>query len=196
MTIGSGYCTLDELKDRLGVDDNADDAALASVVNAVSRWIDQDRNRRFYTTTNDETRYFTAKNSDRVVIDDLISLTTLKTDFDGDGTYETTWTATDYRLGPANLTPKLEISRRVYGSYYFPIFDDGVQVVGKFGYVSTTPAAIKEACLLVAMRVFGRKDMLYGVSGSADLGTLQAIANLGSDGEVKALLNSVPRRVI
>ena len=37
-------------------------------------------------------------------MDDLLSVTTLKTDEDGDRTYEITWATTDYDLMPYNAT--------------------------------------------------------------------------------------------
>lgn len=199
MAISNGYCTLVELKSRLGISDATDDTALENVVTAVSRWIDEDRGRRIYSASG-ETRYYTAEDSSFVPVDDLLSLTSLATDEDGDGTYERTWASTDYHLEPYNAPlhskPYTYISRSPLSNYTFPTVRKGIKLVGTFGFASTTPPAIKEACLLVSMRVFHRKDLLYGVSGSADLGTLQAIADLGSDGEVKALLNSVPKRIL
>jgi len=199
MTVSNGYCSLSELKARLtGLDDTTDDAALENVIIAVSRWIDRDRNRRIIAAT--ETRYYSTEHTSRCTIDDLLSITTLKTDDNGDGVYETTWASTDYRLYPYNAgldgRPYLEIETRPFCSYNFTTLPGAIQVVGSFGYAANVPSAIREACILVSLRVFGRKDLLYGISGSADLGTLQAIASLGNDGEVKALLAAVPRRVI
>lgn len=100
--------------------------------------------------------------------------------------------------------PYTHIETTPLGAFRFPVHPltttrrSRIQVTGAFGYstLATVPQAIKEACLLVSMRVWGRKDLLYGVSGSADLGTLQAITSLGSDGEAQALLNTVKRRAI
>jgi hypothetical protein len=64
MAITNGYVTLPELKARLYSanpnmqQDPLDDAGLERVIEAVSRWIDADRGRRFYAAT--ETRYYTA----------------------------------------------------------------------------------------------------------------------------------------
>src|SRR3990172_4276833 len=141
ITITNGYLTLAELKSHPALDidanDNVDDTRLEGVIEGVSRWIDQDRKRRFFTTGSDETRYFTTEVSHRCVIEDLISMTTLKTDFDGDGTYETIWATTDYRLFPYNGSlngePYIAIEQRPYSVNTFPTYPGAVQVIGKFG---------------------------------------------------------------
>lgn len=200
MTITNGYCTVNELKSRLMIGNAteavnpADNSQYESVIEAVSRAIDALKNREFFATT--ATRYFTADSTDRCKIDDLLSLTTLKTDSDGDGVFETTWTTADYQLFPYNHTPKMEIDTSIRGSYDFPLEPGAVQVVGSFGYSSTTPKAIAEACLLGCMRVWGRKDLLYGVSGSAEFGTVRVMVNLQKDGEFMTLLNTIPTRII
>lgn len=200
MSITNGYTTVSALKARLlngnydAQFDPTDNDAFENVIEAVSRAIDRIKNRQFFAVT--ATRYFTAENSQRVKIDDLLSLTTLKTDFDGDGTYETTWTTADYRLFPYNQTPYMEINTRPNSGYVFPLDDGAVQVVGSFGYSSTTPDIISEACLLASMRLWSRKDLIYGVAGSAELGTLQVVASLKKDAELMLLLDSIPTRIV
>ena len=209
MAIVNGYTDLDSLKKRLYsanpnmVEDPTDDVALENVIEAVSRFIDSPLglNRVFYATT--ATRYFTPRTNMRVVIDDLLSVTTLKTDFDGDGTYETTWATTDYRLNPMNKTPKIEIQKTPFGVNYFPTIDGegveaSVQVVGSFGYcaIADRPETITEACILGAMRVWGRKDLTFGISGSAELGSQQAVVALKNDSEFMSMLKSVAKRLI
>ena len=197
MTITNGYCALTDLEYESG--DTPDNARLESIIEAVSRAIDQIKLRRFFTTAADETRYFTAGHRHRCIIDDLLTITSLKTDEDGDGTFETTWTTSDYNLlprdGGASQRPWLEVSKKPIGSYLFPLHDDAVQVTGKFGYSTTTPLPIKEACILGVSRVRGRKNMPYGVSGSAELGTLQIVAKLKNDGEFMLLLDSISGRL-
>lgn len=201
MSITNGYCTLSDLRNELGITDSDDDRKLESVIEAVSRAIDSERGRRFYAAT--ETRYYGATSADYVITDDLLSITTLKTDEDADGTYERTWTTSDYTLLPFNAAtdgkPYIKVQRAPLGSYYFPteyaaLEYKGVQITGSFGYSSTAPAAIKRACLLMGMRVFKRKDMIFGTSGNASLGTVEAIIPLFKDGEFQRLLNTVKKR--
>lgn len=201
--ITNGYCTLAEIKARLDITDTKDDASLESVVGAASRWIDSRTGKRFYTVT--ETRTYTTYLDWLVEIDDLVSLTSLKTDPAGDGTYTYVWAAADYRLYPYNAVvngqPYTAIEVAQGGAYRFSTcfaLRPRIQVAGSFGYSAITaiPPAIKEACILASMRIWGRKDLVFGISGSAELGTLQAITSLGSDGELKALLSTVKRRAI
>ncbi len=158
--------------------DPTDDAIIESVVEAVSRWIDNDTGRRFYTTAADETRYYTHDGGDRFQCpDDIVSITTLGTDDDGDRTYENTWTVTtDYDLEPYNASldgmPYTSIRVTPTGRYGFPTVRHGVKIVGKFG-LAAVPKPIKEACLLLTQRVFKRKDAVFGVFGSVQTGMVR-----------------------
>lgn len=196
--------------------DQKDDAGLESVITAASRLIDADRGRRFYTA--EETRIYSACYGGMIEIDDLVTLTSLKTDPSGDGSFPNTWATADYRLAPynalANGEPYTWIETRQGGAYSFPggvgVYDPVinynldaprpsqplVQVTGLFGYSTVAPPAIKEACILVALRLWQRKDLTYGIAGSAEMGTLQAIVRLGSDGELMGLLSTIKKRVI
>lgn len=198
------------------VNDQKDDTGLESVITAASRMIDSKTGTRFYTVS--ETRTYSTRFGWQVDIDDLVTLTSLKTDPSGDGTFPYTWAAADYRLCPANAPadgePYRWIETRPGGAYSFPPSVNAygvvintnyrnpiqlqplVQVTGAFGYATTAPAAIKEACLLIAMRLWRRKDLTFGIAGSAEMGTLQAITKLMSDGELQALLSTVKKRVI
>lgn len=149
---GTLYCSIVELKDELGpITDTLDDAALERIIAAVSRQLDVYCGRRFYAAT--QTRYFTATCSDHVWVDDMLSVTTLKTDTDGDRVYETTWTTSDYQLEPINAQlesqplPYERICTKPLGSHSFPTGEHDIQVVGSFGYATTTPSTIKLACL-------------------------------------------------
>lgn len=196
MTITNGYATLLELKERLfptGLSDTHDDPALEQVITGVSRWIDAYCRRRFYAAS--ETRYFTAADRKLCFVEDLLTVTTLSTDEDGDRTYETTWTATDYDLEPYNAAlegqaaPYTHIRVAPNGTHYFPSTRKGVKIVGSFGYASTTPPLVKEACLLQSIRTFKRKDAPFGVAGSAEMGQLVVIPKL--DPDVAMMLRSL-----
>jgi hypothetical protein len=106
-------------------------------------------------------------------VDDLVSVTTLKTDEDGDGVFERTWATTDYFLYPYNAAlygaPYTQIKRTVNGAYYFPRFGRYVQIVGTFGY-SVVPAAVRQACIIIAAKLFKRREAIFGVAGSAEMG--------------------------
>jgi hypothetical protein len=179
MTITHGYCTLAEIKSRLGIEtaDTADDTKLESIIEASSRWIDNYCGRVFYATS--ATRHYTARFGDLLSVDDIVSsgsavgVTTLKTDDYGDRTYPTTWATTDYDLLPTNGSPLgvpyTDIKLTYVGNNQFPVgVTAGVQIAGVFGYGYTAPPPIKEACLLASMRLFKRKDAVFGVVGSGE----------------------------
>ncbi len=203
-TVTNGYVTLTELKNHIQANGGggftaADDDNLSIAINAASRWIDRQKHTSFY--ARDETRYFTAKYGDLLYVDDLLSVTTLKTDDNADGTYETTWATTDYVLEPRNAAlgsepqPYRQIRYNVNGDYSFPVnVRDGVQIVGSWGYASSAPAAIKQATLLMAHRLWKRKDAIFGVAGTAALGITMVQAKITTDTDIMTLLDSIGER--
>ena len=169
------YATLAEFKAAVGITDTTDDSALQAVLDATDTLIDLycDRKTGFGTAT--ETRYYTAEDYQYVLTDDLVSVTTLQTDDDANGTYETTWTAgTDYVLAPVNAAldgfPYTEIDTSVSWPRNFPkdVYI-GVKVVGVFGFPSV-PAAVKQAEIIQANAVWSSRTAPFSVIGSADLG--------------------------
>jgi hypothetical protein len=183
MAITNGYCTLSELKARLSITDNTDDTILENVIEAASRVIDSDCNTRFYAAN--ETRYYSAEAPGVVVVDDLLSVSALATDDGLDYTFSITWATTDYLLFPFNATPYREIRVKQNGAKLFPrsSYAGLVKVTGSFGYSSTTPDAINEACLILSARYFKRKDAIFGVTGVPELGTFQLMGQLKKDSE-------------
>jgi len=191
MAITNGYTTLTDFKKRIEIDDSLDDGKLETVITAASRFIDNLASRRFYAAT--DTRYYTAELADFLQIDDLLSVTTLKTDNDGDRTYENTWATTDYDLRPFNATldgwPYRWIETTPNGDYRFPTIAKGVELKGSFGFASTTPAPIEEACILVANRIIKRADTPLGVSAEFALGQQAVIVKeLRADPDIMALI--------
>lgn len=198
MAITNGYLTLSELKGWLDISDTNDDAQLELAIEAASRAIDEFCGRRFWQAS--ETRYYTAC-GDVVRVDDLVSISTLKTDAAGDGTFETTWASGDYTLEPFNAAvegrPYLKVSRSRVGSYAFPRAARGVEIVGTFGWPSV-PTEVKQACVMQAHRFFrvGREAAmgiahLAGVDG---VGGMRLTSRLSPD--VQVLLADLRRNVV
>jgi len=185
------YATASDLKARLGISDTQDDAIISAVLTAVSREIDDWTGRRFYAAS--ETRYFTATDSYLVWLDDVLSISELATDDAGDRLYSTTVSSSDYDLEPYNAAldgkPYSRI-RLINGS--LPTCARAVKVTGSFGYASTTPPVIKEACLIQSGRIFGRKNAPFGVVGAPDIGQMMLRGQL--DPDVKVMLQ--PYRLI
>lgn len=118
----------------------------------------------------------------------LISVTTLKSDTDGDGTYDTTWDpALDYRLGPLNReTKRMVLVNNVTGRYEFPLGQSRMQIAGSWGIVEdgVTPHPIRRATLLLAMIYYRRPS---NAPNSQGLGG--AAARIGyTDMDVAAIL--------
>jgi len=198
------YGTLASLKARLGIDDTTDDAILAAVLEAVSRWVDMECGRHFYKSAAG-VRYYTAEFPDLLFVDDLTAVTTLKTDEDGDRVYERTWAATDYDLLPFNAQqqsqpqPFTRIEVTPNGLYSFPIgLAKAVQLTADLGYVTgastAAPGPILEATLLQSERIFKRKDAIFGVVGSAELGQLMVIPRI--DPDVKLMLRPFVKMLV
>jgi hypothetical protein len=180
MAITNGYCSLADLKAALRVQDSIDDSLLELAIESASREIDGYCERVFYSTTG--TRVYAPTNVFTVTTDDIISVTTLKSSSDG-VTYDITWATSDYQLEPLNgvagglVTPFTRI--RATGNYLMPSFSVGtfyelealIQVVGVFGW-SAVPAAIRQATVILAMRLFKRLDAPLGMI-SNDLGSMR-----------------------
>lgn len=171
------YVALSEFKAAIGIGtaDTTDDTALQSVLDATDALIDNYTDRRQGFGTASETRYYTADDFKYVLIDDLVSITALTTDDNGDGTYPTTWTAgTDYNLAPGNAAldgwPYTEIDASVTYPRSFPkgVYR-GVKVQGVFGWPAV-PNAVKQAAIIQAGAVWSSRTSPFGIIGSADLG--------------------------
>jgi hypothetical protein len=169
------YATLAQFKAAVGITDSTDDTALQNVLDATDTLIDLYCDRKTGFGTASETRYYTAEDYQYVLTDDLVSVTTLQTDDDANGTYETTWTAgTDFVLAPANAAldgfPYTEIDTSVSWPRNFPkdVYR-GVKVVGVFGFPSV-PAAVVQSEIIQAGAVWSSRTSPFGVIGSADLG--------------------------
>lgn len=200
MTIENGYTTLSTVRSVLGIPstDTSNDALIEATVESVSRMIDNYTGRKFYSA--DGTYYYAPISIDEIYTDDLLSVTSLKTDDDADGTFETTWAATDYQLLPFNAAsegrPYTRIETSGYGDYSFPVnVKRSVQLIGSFGYCTTAnqPKPVAEACKLQSVRLFKRKDAPFGVIGGGDMSQSMTIPDL--DPDVKMLLSPYVRRV-
>lgn len=206
MTITNGYTTLLALKKDMGfnADDFTWDDQLETAITLTSRAIDNYCHRRFWTTTSDETRYYTPVHYDVLLLpDDLLSVTTLATDPDDDRDYDYTWAATDYDLCPYNAAvqvppqPYLWIAVTPDGDYSFPAgHSKSVKIVGKFGFCANTavPPIVEWCCRREAQRRFKLKDAPFGVAGSIE--AAQLISPPGMDKTVQESLEPFVREDI
>lgn len=175
--LSNGYCTLAEVKasDVLNLTNTDHDVILESIIEGVSRAIDNYCGRRFYATT--ETRYYTPEANGRIYVDDISTSSglTIYTDEGHDGTYENTWATTDYELLPYNSTlngdPITTIDATVLGAYRFPRGRKAVKITASFGYASV-PKPINRACVLQSVRLLKRYITPLGQSAATSIGTI------------------------
>ncbi len=174
------YCTPEQLKSRTGISDNYDDVEILSACRSVSRWIDEHCDRTFARRT--VTLQISVCGPYAVETPDLVSVTTLKTDDDGDGVYETTWATADYELQPVGADTLLEArpytSISAVGSRLFPVpygrsRTARAQVVGVAGWPAL-PAAVTEAAAIVTGDYLALGGMKFGVAGYGDYGPIRA----------------------
>jgi hypothetical protein len=166
MAITNGYCTLAELKASLDITDTIDDGILERAITSASRTIDRYCARNFYKVT--ATRLYSPRDSYVCDIDDLVSLTSLKTTDDDTQTFDLTWGTADYQLEPLNgvvdgmPTPYTRI--RAIGDYTFQTLDGeaSVRVQGVFGF-DTIPDEVSYATIIQASKLYKRKDSPLGV---------------------------------
>jgi len=154
------YATLAELKAHLGgfqAANTESDTMLAAALASSIEAVDDFCGRSFNAAGSSTTRIFEG-GTRRVLIDDAATVTVVEQSYDRVG-----WSArTDYWLDPPNTTPKTTIASRCY-------FGTWVRVTGTWGYGST-PASVKTATLLLAAKLYKRKDSPNGVEGSAEFG--------------------------
>lgn len=195
------YALLAELRSYVGIpdDDTGSDELLTLALDAASEQIDAYTRRSFTADASPTDRVYTAESPWYVNIDPVTTSVGLvvATDDNGDGTFETTWTlGTDYRLEPVNAAVEGEAWTRLaaLGPRSFPRHArwPGLRVTATFGWPGDVPAAVKQACLQQAHRLFERRVSPYGVAGSPDLGSeVRLLAKL--DPDVEALIRPYRR---
>lgn len=183
------YATLAELQGWLGISDSDDVPILEACIDTASRLVDAYCGRRFYVDTSATARTYYPVDGCLVRVDDISTSSGLivKTDEDDDGTYETTWTSTDYQLEPLNgIEDGLEgfpTSRiRAVGTLGFPTVNDrpSVQVTAVWGW-SAVPAAVKRATLMQAARLHRRKQTPEGIAGGDQFGAIRISSRIDPD---------------
>lgn len=199
----TSYVTTSEFKKWVVLNDAIDDAVITDVGESVTRWIDEYCNRHFWTdgvTGTEVARTFTPCHPYQLDIDDLVSVTAFKTDEAGDGTYETTWSATDYQLQPVNRPNGQPYTNvEAVAARIFPIRSgrasraNRVEITGIWGWAQV-PDAIQQACLIQASKVLNRRYSPQGVAGFGDFGVVRVSMKL--DPQVEELLYPYRRRPV
>lgn len=191
--LGDALGTVEELRHRLRDEaGNLDAAELTNVALGVSRGIEKYCHRQFNKTDTATARVYGPASvglgvlsKDVAIVDDFHTTTGLviATDTGGDGSYATTWAATDYQLEPLNGIVDGETGWpywliRAVGSYGFPTNSRRapLQVTAKWGWAAI-PAAVKEAWLVVGAETASLPEAKFGVASSAEWGVARVRAN-------------------
>jgi hypothetical protein len=176
--LGRLYATVEALKSRLGLTDSLDDVELHTACFAAARMVEHYCQRVFWRGTA-ETRTFVPTDPYCLRLpgfNDLVSVTTLKTD-GGGGTFDTTWAAGDYQLLPVN--PAAAPERRPYTAVKalartFPLpsarlgRDDRAQINGVFGWPAV-PYSVKQSALITAAELFRSKSTFEAQMGYEEM---------------------------
>lgn len=179
--------TVEDLRAHLDINSNQHETRLVNAVNAVNQSVVQHCGRDFDDVGSATARVFYPESRYVAIVDDFHTTVGLvvTTDEGDDGTYETTWSASDYQLEPLNqreagiTVPYCRI--RAVGARWFPYgCRPTLQVTARWGW-ATVPAAVKQAALLWAARTFHRKDSPQGVAGFNEFGAVRLTSN---DGDV------------
>lgn len=186
MAVTNGYTTLADLRGVLGIPDTAEDTRIEAAINAASRGIDLHCRRRFHADTTATARVYGADATpDGYVlhVDDFHTTTGLvvATDDTDDGTFETTWAATDYQLEPLNgIVSGVEgwpYTRLVaIGRYLWPAVGRRARarITAKWGWAAV-PEPVRQASQLVAADLWKQKDAPFGVAGTGEYGVLRIL---------------------
>lgn len=187
-SINQFYTSVEEVKDRLAISDTVSDFQLQTAVQAAARAVEGYCGRYFYQLA--ETRTYVPYNIWEQPIDDLVSVTALNVDYDGDGIFETAWVQNvDYELafGPYEFNQNVTGEARPYtlvrvinnagGGRFFPFIWpfsrlDRVQLIGTWGWPEV-PFGIKQATMQVAAEFFKLKDAPFGLAGTSEFGVVR-----------------------
>ena len=188
MSITNGYCSLNQIKAALRINDAVDDALLNMAVESASRMIDSECDRTFYSVS--ATRDYVPADPYTVDTDDLTTITSVKIDDQGDQTFLITLATSDYQAEPLNQrvsgNPYPIYRLRMIGDYLLPIWGEQatVRIAGTYGF-TPVPMAITQATVIQSARIYKRLDSPLGFAGFSDMG----VARVGRvDPDVAALI--------
>ena len=186
MAMTNPYASLSQVKAALRITDSVDDSLLEMAIESASRLIDGYTYRYFY-NAGTAVRNFAAEDSYLVNIDDLVSISELKTT-DEIGSEYTTWNATDYQLQPVNgkqdglnipYTSILAVDDKLFNTLGSQAL---VRITGVWGW-SAVPIAVTQATIIQSSRIYKRLDSPLGVAGFGDLGAIRVGRALDPDVE-------------
>jgi hypothetical protein len=178
----SQLVTKGELKAILGIStgDTLDDLRLEAACDAATAQIQAECGRTFIADVSASPRVFVAGSALVCEIDDIATTSGLivKTDDDNNGTFETTWLATDYQLEPLNARLSGQVwpytQLRAIEARYWPRWRGQalVQITARWGWPAV-PKPVLQAAQIQAVSIFKSADAPLGVAGFGDIGVVR-----------------------
>jgi hypothetical protein len=196
------YVTLDQFKASQNLTGfSFADADGTQALASASRAVDAICGRRFYllTDSNDSVRYYTPLRPATLEIDDLVSFTSMASDQDGDGVFETTWTLhQDFELAPDNAdsdgVPWERIVLKQRTQTTLPVgLGRSVQVTGIFGWSNVPDGVISLTSILAARLLMRVRNAPFGV---VSLGVESATRIAKEDPDMQNLVRDLIRTPI
>lgn len=187
--IGRYYCSVNELRDELGIADNVDDALLTSAISAATEQIEDYCGRAFWQSPDALTsRLYNAVDPLHCEVDDISTATGLMVMIDtiGYGSYDlqlvlgqdfVLWPLNSFTLRP--VQPATELHVLLGTRWYFPAprTRPSVQVTAQWGWPAV-PDSVNKACIVQAAQLFKSKDAPFGVAGFTEFGVVRLRARL------------------
>lgn len=182
------YGSVGGLKAFLGQSAETENDRLAARLAAASRTFDRfTRRKKGAWSAMDDVRYFdvtappVTRRTDLLErlafdppvlhVDSLLAVTSLATDNDGDGVFETTWTAADYLLRPYDGPPFRSIAVASGGAYSgFPLGTYVVRIDATWGECEEPDDDVVDIVYLIASRLRARAKSPEGILGDAERG--------------------------
>lgn len=184
------YCSIEDLKAALAITatDAVDDNLLDVIAETTSRMIDDYTGTQFYSVTGG-TAFYTPQSYGILEIDPFTSITSVATDDDGDGVFETTWAATDYVAHPLNHSllerPITALQVTPDGDYAFPMgLLKSARVIGNLGWPGGVPAAVKQAAILQGTTLYESRKAPFGIVGSTETGVIRMSSRLHPEAQL------------
>jgi hypothetical protein len=192
----SNYATLSQVKAALRITDQIDDSLLNTSIDAASRWVDGWCDRAFTPAAAGTAVYIPSGRMDDLIVDDLTAVTSIAIDEDLDESFSTVLRPIDFQLLPANARsgglqwPYTRIRPQEDGYWPTAYGRATVRIVGQFGWPAI-PAAVREATILQAARLYTRLDSPLGIAGFGDMGAMRV--SFRGDPDVAMLLQPYRR---
>lgn len=182
------YCTPEQMAAHFAdAGAQLDDAAISLDIDAVSRWIDDYTGRRFWLDPADALTTKTYRPDDPYTawVDDIGTTIGLvvKTDPAGDGTWSTTWAASDYQLEPLNPVGAHSYTRIVaVDRYTYPRSCRRVslQVTARHGW-SEVPDRVVKAAIIATAALYQRRESKLGVADFNGYGAVRVSQYIDPD---------------